>query len=854
MQKMMQQPRVWLAAALLLLAVRAGSSSGSSADLQHVVIFMQQNRAFDHYAGTLRGVRGFADRAALPLRNGLNALFQPTVDAAGAAPVFPGLVPPGVGPPGPGAAPFQLPFRTPLASTSAGCGAAPLMIYGPDFGSAAIGDIGIVNGGRFDAWHLARPIGQGSAFFARDDLPWFNALWGAFLFGDQSFASALSMTNPNLLHLFSGSSGWSVQAADPTPLNNDEPLPGFQWETLGETLEAAGVSWRVYQETDNFDDNAFAWFKNFREAAPGSPLFDKGMRRNADVLEALAADVAAGALPHVSIVITRQNVSEHAPFSPALGERYTRDLLQIFQDNPAVYAKTAVLIMYDEGGQFFDHAHTPLPPLQPPRDGASTLPAGSDMLESTFTAAGGNLPVGMGFRVPLTIVSPWTRGGYVFSGVLDHTSPIMLIERLFNVSCPNISPWRRAVSGDMLAAFDFSRPDFSWPALPSLPTLVDVDAAFARQCASNPAPAPPPVAAQTFPTQEPGTRPSRALPYTFLVSDTLELAAPAAAGTAPRGFTFAVSLSNAGKAGAAFLLLDVLNLITQPARHFAVEAGKAVSDTPQPLRGPGGRYAYSLHGPNGFVRQFAGDAAQASAAGLLAALTYDAAAGNVVLQLAAGAGAAVNFTVSDNAYSLAGSPWSVPVPAGGRVAFPVAVCGAAVGCWYDLTVSEAPSIAASGFQRRFMGRMETGADSISDPAMAAGISPNTGRPLSGIAPLVPAAGPLFVPSQLADALAFATAVTATPTASASANLGADSGGGGGGGGRAPGGLSAGAIVGVIFVIAALGAALWVAEKRLGRRGIGIGSGGGGQRRRVLRGSGDGVGEVIGDARGIHSGV
>ena len=840
----------------------------------------------DHYAGTLRGVRGFNDRAALPLRNGLNALYQPTVNVTGGAPVLPPM-PPGLGRQDPaGAPPFQLPFRSPLASTSAGCGAAPLMIYGPDFGSAAIGDIGMINGGRFDSWHTARPIGQGSAFFAREDLPWYSALWDEFVFADQSFASALSMTNPNLLHLFSGTSGWSV--GTPAPLNNDEPLPGFLWETIGETLEAAGVSWKVYQGEDNFDDNAFAWFKSFREAAPGSPLFDRGMFRSQDVLTAVAADVAASKLPQVSIVITRQNVSEHAPFSPALGERYTLDLLQIFKESPAVYAKTAVLIMYDEGGhsrtllrmhllfrsatharidclracsctrtltlaacfsalatggQFFDHAHTPLPPLQPPHDGASTQTAGTELLEGTVTPAGGLLPVGMGFRVPLVIVSPWTRGGHVFSGVLDHVSPLLLIEKRFNVRCPNISPWRRAVTGDMLAAFDFASPDFSWPAMPALPSSAAVDAAFLDQCAKNPAPGPPPALAQVFPVQEPGTRPSRALLYTFLVSDAL-----AASAAAPGGFSIALSIRNAGAAGGAFLLLDVLNLVAQPARNFLVEAGKSLTDAPQPLRGPGARYAYSLHGPNGFVRQFAGDAAQASAAGLAAALTYDEAAGSVVLQLSAGAGAAATFTVSDNAYGSAGSPWTVPVPAGGKVAFPVAVCSATVGCWYDLSASEAPTMAASGFQRRFMGRMETGRDTISDPAMAAGVSPNAGRPLTGIAPLVPAAGPLFVPSLVASstaasAAAAAAAAAAMPSASAAPGLSGPR--SGGSGGVAASQLSTGAIIGAVIAAGAvaLGAAWFLLEQRRRKTGtLGVSRG---ARHSVFRPArGDGVGEVV----------
>lgn len=285
----------------------AAAASGTAADLQHLVIFMQQNRAFDHYLGTLRGVRGFADRAAVPLRNGLNALYQPTTNASGGAPDFPRLrLPLAQG--GSGAPPFQLPYRSPLATTSAGCGAAPLMIYGPDFGFAGIGDIGIVNGGRFDSWHTARPIGQGSAFFARADLPYYFALFDAFVVGDQSFASALSMTNPNLLHLFSGSSGWSV--GENAPLDNTEPVPGFTWETIGETLEKGGVSWRVYQETDNFDDNGFAWFAKFQQSRPGDILFDKGVAVAPDALAALAADVASGRLPQVSIVIAPTNVSE----------------------------------------------------------------------------------------------------------------------------------------------------------------------------------------------------------------------------------------------------------------------------------------------------------------------------------------------------------------------------------------------------------------------------------------------------------------------------------------------------------------------------------------------------------------
>ena len=541
-----------------------------------------------------------------------------------------------------------------------------------------------------------------------------SQLYESFVAGDQYFQSTFTCTDPNRLHLFSGSNGLSM--GFPPVLDNTEPVPGWKWETMGETLENAGISWKVYEEADNFDDNAFSWFASFQKSKPGSPLFDKGQARSVDLIEDLRADLAAGKLPQVSWIVGPANVSEHATWHPSAGEDFTARILQTIQAFPDTYAKTAIVLNYDEGGQFVDHHWTPTPPSSTPGDGMATMETANEIVQITGT------PNGLGFRVPLLVISPWTRGNIVLSQVFDHTSVLRLIEARFNVSCPNISPWRRGITGNLTAAFDFAHPDFSWPALPDTSKYVQQ---AETECETLPAPSVP--ATQAYTAQEPGTRVSRALPYTFLVSDVL-------AGAAPAGpFSFSVRINVTGAAGAPFLLLDAPNLAAAAPRKFAVNAGAGIADVPQALRPAGAsKYALSLHGPNGFVRQFAGDAAQASAAGLAAALTYDEAAGNVVLQLSAGAGAAATFTVSDNAYGLAGSPWTVPVPAGGQVAFPVAVCAAAVGCWYDLSVSEAPTMAASGFQRRFMGRMETGRDTISDPAMAAGVPPNAGRPLTGL--------------------------------------------------------------------------------------------------------------------------
>ena len=188
----------------------------------------QENRAFDHYYGTHQGVRGFNDRAAVPLRSGLDSLYQP-VDQADLTK-------------------YQLPFHTSTMSTSSICMPAPAMDY--------VHDMLIINEGRFDSWNTGRPAGMGQAFFNRSDLPYYYTLYESFVAGDQYFQSTFTCTDPNRLHLFSGSNGLSM--GFPPVLDNTEPTPGWRWETMGETLENAGVSWKVYEEADNFDDSAWS--------------------------------------------------------------------------------------------------------------------------------------------------------------------------------------------------------------------------------------------------------------------------------------------------------------------------------------------------------------------------------------------------------------------------------------------------------------------------------------------------------------------------------------------------------------------------------------------------------------------
>ncbi len=634
-------------------------------------------------------MRGFNDRTAIQLPTGRSAFYQPINKNESE---------------------YMLPFPINTLTTSAACMDAPLMCF--------IGDTLIHDEGRYDAWNTARDPGMGMSHWTREDFPYYFTLLDNFLVGDQYFQSTFTETNPNRLHFFSGSNGLSV--GQRAIIDNEEHSPGWTWETFAETLENANVSWRVFQEEDNFDDNGNAWFASFQSAQPGSPLYEKGIRPVPDLVAAFAATVEADALPSVSWLIAPEALSEHAANHPPAGEDLTARLLAVMRANPAVYAKTLFVLNYDEGGQFFDHHWTPTPPMFAPADGASTVDVTSEIFMSAL-APSVHLPIGLGFRVPLVMVSPWTRGPLVLSEVLDHTALLKLVERRFNVTCPNISPWRRAITGDATAAFDFARPDYSWPDLPDTSNYTRM---ANDECDHNPRPTIP--AQQRMPVQEAATRISRALPYEFAIDDAVSFVSGKTDhinGAAPTGeLRMTLTIANTGAAGAPFLLVDQLRGAARAPRKYAVESGKTLVDefvvVANDTQGAY-EYALALHGPNGFLREFSGVGSAPQTQTLGARMLYEPKRERVVLQLRNDGSQPVALEVADMAYKTPGSPWSLVLAAGEARDFGVHVGGAA-GRWYDLRV-QTPSAAVPLFERRFMGRMETGSDSTSDPAMAAGV-------------------------------------------------------------------------------------------------------------------------------------
>ncbi|MHA5861008.1 phospholipase domain-containing protein, partial [Pseudomonas aeruginosa] len=164
------------------------------------------------------------------------------------------------------------------------------------------------------------------------------------------------------------------------------------------------------------------------------------------------------------------------------------------------------------------------------------------------------------------------------------TSVIRFLEQRFGVMEPNISPWRRAVCGDLTSAFNFANPNNE--PFPELPDTSQADAIVASQI-KLPKPKPPAVAA--MPKQEMGIRPARALPYELGVH----------ARYRSGGDALSLTFANTGKAGAVFQVFDLLDS-ENPPKRYTVGARKRLHDSFQ--GDASGDYHLEVHGPNGFLR------------------------------------------------------------------------------------------------------------------------------------------------------------------------------------------------------------------------------------------------------------
>ncbi|MEU3063144.1 phosphocholine-specific phospholipase C [Streptomyces subrutilus] len=653
-------------------AIPAQGGTGTIQDIEHIVVLMQENRSFDHYFGAMRGVRGFGDPRPVLQDNG-KTVFQQSDGTKDVLPFHPRV------------ADLGMQFLEGLDHDWAG-------------GHQAY------NNGKYDKWIPAKTATTMS-YMTRNDIPFHYALADAFTVCDAYHCSFIGATDPNRYYLWSGHTGNDGTGGGPV-LGNQEA--GYGWKTYPERLEAAGVPWRIYQDVGdglnaagswgwindafrgNYGDNSLLYFTSYRTAQPGSPLYEKA-RTGTDVkagdgyFDRLRADVRAGTLPAVSWITAPEAFSEHANWPTNFGAWYISQVLDALTSNPAVWAKTALFLTYDENDGFFDHVVPPYPPASAAW-GLST----ADVKGELYAGGGGYAagPYGLGPRVPMIVVSPWSKGGYVCSETFDHTSVIRFMEQRFGVKEPNISPWRRAVCGDLTSAFDFTRADAAPAALPSTAGYLPPDKG------RHPSYHPTPPATAALPRQEAGSKPTRALGYRPYVDGRATVSSG----------QFTLTFASGPALGAHFH--STSGNRTDGPWPYTVEAGKTLADTWSTSSSTGNQVNLTVWGPNGFLRTWKGPAKKA---GPEVTARHVDATGNLALTLANAGATPVDLTVV-NAYG--GAAQTFRVNPGATV--PHTVDLRTTGRWYDVKVVSA---ADATFLRRFAGHVETGAPGVSDPAI-----------------------------------------------------------------------------------------------------------------------------------------
>lgn len=461
-----------------------------------------------------------------------------------------------------------------------------------------------------------------------------------------------------------------------------------------------------------------------------------------DVLYQFRQDVESGNLPTVSWLAGAQNLSDH-PSAPWYGSLYVSEILDILTRNPEVWKKTIFIVTFDENDGYFDHvlpyvAPDPLNPAtgkcSPGIDTAVEQVRLEDELALGIPARearGG--PIGLGFRVPMIIASPWSRGGKVCSQIFDHTSTLQFLEGFLEkkfgkkIIETQISEWRRTITGDLTSVFKSfdGKPASQLPFLQKEPFIEKIYNAKFTRTVDDFRPLTPeevrqlsedPHASPLMPRQEPGVRPACALAYELYADLQLDATGKTVACRMKAGN----EAFGAASLGAPFNIVFPVRFASgegafefQGSRSYALRAGDELEDTWPLAAFEGGHYHIRVYGPNGFMREAMGTAADP---GLQVRCRYDRGrngstpTGNIELSFSP-VGAAKNHVVEivDHAYGRKPLRHSLDQATGSLVLDLRKSHG-----WYDFSVRVE---GAADYERRFAGHVETGQDSITDPFM-----------------------------------------------------------------------------------------------------------------------------------------
>lgn len=451
-----------------------------------------------------------------------------------------------------------------------------------------------------------------------------------------------------------------------------------------------------------------------------------------DILHQFRQDVASGELPTVSWLVPPQLFSDH-PDSPWFGSWYVSEVMDILTQHPEVWKKTIFILTYDENDGYFDHV-APFGSPNPYQGGTGKVSPDIDAHREFVRREDQYHPdsaresnIGLGYRVPMVIASPWTRGGWVNSQVFDHTSPLQFLEKFVSrkVGAPvaetNISSWRRAVCGDLTSAFRPYNGEQLTPlaAVEKAPFLMGIHRAKFKDLptgyrslsgdeitAINQDPRQSP----WFPQQEPGVRNSNALPYELYADGHYD----------PTGhyrITFKAGRDLFGDraVGSPFKVYAQVPFDGEAGRtwDYAASAGSAVADS-WPLSGfANGRYQLAVYGPNGFYRLFKGGPDRPA---IRVGCTYRPGTNGratLLLTCTNTGDEDHRLQVVDNSYG--SKPRTVRLPKGKESTVAIDLSGSYR--WYDVSVR---CMGIDGFEEQFAGRVEIGADGITDPLMGVG--------------------------------------------------------------------------------------------------------------------------------------
>ncbi|WFD34153.1 phospholipase C [Malassezia cuniculi] len=461
-----QISRVFVAAALAAAAAGAAAAAAEEGlkKIEHIVLFMQENRAFDHYFGTMAGVRGFQDPNAHVSKNtGKSVFYQPvdgTIEDAAPPKNVSELLP------------WYVNYEGGDWAKRTQC-----MIAGSNDWR---NNQAAWNKGEIDRWALNNtPYSMG--YLKREDLPVHFTLAEEFVVGDSYYESVISSTSPNRVAWISGSintEGSSVGGNNKKlggPVLDNENTPGcektdnggpmschpLRWKTMPEYLQDAGITWQFYQDEDNFGDDPLEDFERFQQATlRKEELAARGTARIG--LKRFYADAKAGKLPQVSFIVAPAQLSEHPPYTPNDGAWLQRKVAEAVMHGPK-WNSSALILSYDETGGWADHVMAPHASKDTP----------GEWITDPYNATLGLAPTGPGFRLPFYIVSPYTRRGGVFTEHAAHESQIMFVEEWakahgMGFESKEVNAWRRAQLSNLVNAFDFANVDYSVPTVPEM--------------------------------------------------------------------------------------------------------------------------------------------------------------------------------------------------------------------------------------------------------------------------------------------------------------------------------------------------------------------------------------------------